>query len=375
MAMRSPWPLEGLSVACRVRSGPVDLYRELFLSASRASKRQAGDADTVLRLVLDRWPDQAPPTQSEGGEGVGGAVDATRAASEGLRLEAPSPGASSGAVTVPCRVGVERARAAWRVVHNDFLTSQLASSGRRTSFVGPRDDDLRRVRTYSTRGRIQRGTASPQAEHQEMRRMRRGWQSAAADEEGLREVGGGRVTHLTDDQSLAMIQKRVAVGDPMAIYTIGRAYDDGRYGLEKDVTRAIELYERAAELGIKDAHYCLGCTYDEGTDVERDAAKAIQHYEAAAMCGYVDARHNLGCEEADTGNHDLALQHFLIAAKMGREDSLNKVRCAFMLGIATKDDYAEALRGYQSAIEEMKSREREQVVALQQFASWLGQKP
>ena len=44
-----------------------------------------GDADTVLRLVLDRWPDQAPPTQSEGGEGVGGAVDATRAASEGLR--------------------------------------------------------------------------------------------------------------------------------------------------------------------------------------------------------------------------------------------------------------------------------------------------
>ncbi|EJK54522.1 hypothetical protein THAOC_25844 [Thalassiosira oceanica] len=45
-----------------------------------------GDADTVLRLVLDRWPDQAPPTQSEGGEGVGGAVDATRAASEGLRV-------------------------------------------------------------------------------------------------------------------------------------------------------------------------------------------------------------------------------------------------------------------------------------------------
>ena len=81
----------------------------------------------------------------------------------------------------------------------------------------------------------------------------------------------------------------------MAIYYLGTQYDYGQYGLEKDVTRAVELYERAAELGVKDAHFNLGCLYDKGTDVEKDTAKAFRHYEAAAMCGHVYARYNLGC--------------------------------------------------------------------------------
>jgi len=58
------------------------------------------------------------------------------------------------------------------------------------------------------------------------------------------------------------------------------------------LTRAIELYERAAELGEKDAHLCLATIYDrlgydEGAGVEKDTAKTIRHYEAAAMRGHV----------------------------------------------------------------------------------------
>ena len=62
----------------------MDRCRELFLGEPGVEAAGAGDdADAVLRLVLDRWPDRAPSTQSEGGDGVGGAVDATRAASGG----------------------------------------------------------------------------------------------------------------------------------------------------------------------------------------------------------------------------------------------------------------------------------------------------
>ena len=60
------------------------------------------------------------------------------------------------------------------------------------------------------------------------------------------------------------------------------------------------------------------------------------------MSGHVSARHNLGCEEFNAGNYDLALQHWMIAAKLGHEKSLNNVKDMFMNGLATKADYAEA---------------------------------
>ena len=165
-------------------------------------------------------------------------------------------------------------------------------------------------------------------------------------------------------QTLAMIQKRVDAGDPVAIYFLGIQYDYGRYGLEKDGARAVELYERAAELGEKDAHFSLGCTYDEGTDVVKDTAKAHRHFEMAAMSGHVAARYNLGCEEMNAGNYDLTLQHCMISAKLGEHDSLNAVKHLFMNGLATKADYAAALRGYQNAVEEMSSPDRDEAESL-----------
>ena len=134
--------------------------------------------------------------------------------------------------------------------------------------------------------------------------------------------------------------------------------------MEKDVTRAVELFERAAELRVKDAQFNLGCLYDDGEDVEKDTAKMIRHWEKAAMCGHVFARCNLGNEEARAGNYDLALQHWMISAKMGHEKSLGNIKDMFMHGLATKADYAEALRGYQSAVEEMRSPDRDEALAL-----------
>ena len=163
-----------------------------------------------------------------------------------------------------------------------------------------------------------------------------------------------------DSEILAMIKKRVDAGDPVAMWSLGNKYALGYHGLEKDVTKAIELWERAAELGDTDAHYNLGCLYREGKDVEKDTAKAIQHCEAAAVKGNAAARYNLGWEESAAGNHDLALQHWMISAKLGDQDSLNGIKEMFMDGLATKADYADALRGHQSAVEEMRSPDRDE---------------
>ena len=82
------------------------------------------------------------------------------------------------------------------------------------------------------------------------------------------------------------------------------------------------------------------------------------------MCGDVSARYNLGNAEHRAKNFDLALQHWLISAKLGEHNSLNKVKTSFMKGLATKADYAAALRGYQSAIEEMSSSDRDEAKSL-----------
>ena len=58
------------------------------------------------------------------------------------------------------------------------------------------------------------------------------------------------------------------------------------------------------------------------------------------------------CVEGDVRNYDLALQHFPMTAKLGIEHSLSDM---FVKGLATKADFAVALHGYQSSVEEMRS--------------------
>ena len=54
-----------------------------------------------------------------------------------------------------------------------------------------------------------------------------------------------------------------------------------------------------------------------------------------------------------------ALKHYMIAAESGESDSLKKIRKLYTNGHATKDDYAKALRAYQTYLAEIKSTQRD----------------
>ena len=150
-----------------------------------------------------------------------------------------------------------------------------------------------------------------------------------------------------------MIQKRVRKGDAVAINHLGERYFYGGLGLAKDVPRAIELWTEAAGLGSSGAHYQLGDTYYNGDGVEKDKPRGIRHWQQAAMKGDALSRDDLGTVEYEEGNYELAVHHWMISAKMGVEESLNAIKEMFKDGQATKAQYAEALRGYQHAMEEM----------------------
>ncbi|EJK60227.1 hypothetical protein THAOC_19466, partial [Thalassiosira oceanica] len=150
-----------------------------------------------------------------------------------------------------------------------------------------------------------------------------------------------------------------------AINFLGDKYYNGELGLAKDVPRAIELWTEAAELGSVDAHLDLGYVYYQphgphGCGVEEDEPRGVRHWQEAAMKGHVFCRHNLGVAEFDNGNHELAVQHWMISAKVGFQRSLNGIKEMFVKGHATKAQYAEALRGFGDAAEEMKSYQREE---------------
>ena len=162
---------------------------------------------------------------------------------------------------------------------------------------------------------------------------------------------------------LAMVQVRVAKNDPQAIHFLGLKYYSGGLGLRKDIRRAYELYTEAAELGSIEALFSLGCAYFDGEDVQEDKAKAFEFFTKAAMQGHVPSRHNLGLIEENKGNYGRAVRHFLISAKMGDEDSLEMIKDMFMSRRATKEQYTEALRGYQDAVEETKSPQRDEAKA------------
>ncbi|EJK59601.1 hypothetical protein THAOC_20149, partial [Thalassiosira oceanica] len=158
--------------------------------------------------------------------------------------------------------------------------------------------------------------------------------------------------------ALAMVQKRVDAEDPEAMAFLGTHYLFGSLGVQKDVKRSMELWTEAAELGSMDAHYELGCLFDNGKEVPQDETKAVRHWEKAAMLGHVLSRFNLGWLEHDNGDYGRAVGHYLISAKMGDKKSLDAIKDMFAGGYVTTVQYAEALRGYQVAEEEMRSPER-----------------
>ncbi|EJK64110.1 hypothetical protein THAOC_15187 [Thalassiosira oceanica] len=197
-----------------------------------------------------------------------------------------------------------------------------------------------------------------------MKRVCRGC-GLAALKRGMRDCAFCRTPmagHVAD--KLSMVLARVAKKDPEGINQLGSKYFFGELGLQKDTKKAVELWtEAAAELGSIEALFCLGNAHHEGEGAQQDKAKGAEFYMKAAMQGHTESRYNLGVIEGEKGNHHRAVRHFMISAKMGHENSVENVKRAFMGGFATKEQYAEALKGYQEAVEEMKSHDRDEAKA------------
>jgi TPR repeat protein len=99
-----------------------------------------------------------------------------------------------------------------------------------------------------------------------------------------------------------------------------------------------------------------------------DIKKEAYHLEEAAIGGHCNARHNLGCVELDFGRKERAVKHFIIAANLGNEKSIEKLMKFYVEGLICKQDFDEALLAYQAAVDATKSPQREAAAAEEEEA-------
>ena len=158
----------------------------------------------------------------------------------------------------------------------------------------------------------------------------------------------------SEEETIKRVMKRIKKhNDPVAMIEIGkRRYHEGDYG------KALQYYAKAAELGDLDAQFLVGGLYHDGQGVEKDMKKAVYHMEQAAIGGHPLARNILASYEVKNKRPDRAVKHLIIAANLGHERSMKELREHYSDGNMNKDEYAAALRGYQSAVNETKSAER-----------------
>ena len=148
------------------------------------------------------------------------------------------------------------------------------------------------------------------------------------------------------------------LNDAGAFRWLGDSYSHGNNGLQKDLRKAFELYNRGAELGLSMCHAKIAYMY-QGEGVEKDEEKSEHHLMLAAIGGVEQARHMFGDMEVSKGNMDRAMKHYMIAARCGYDESLKNVGEGYKAGHVTKDDYAKTMRAHKQSTEDMKSEQRE----------------
>jgi TPR repeat protein len=155
--------------------------------------------------------------------------------------------------------------------------------------------------------------------------------------------------------------KRVAVNDAGAICILANYHCYGSKGVHQDQDRAVELYTRAADLGLnKIAHFCLGTHYHEVGDIK----KTKFHYEAAAMAGHEMARTNIGTLEYNSGNIERAVRHWKIAASTGEHRAMHELRISFEQGHVNRETINSTLFAYNNSCTEMRSEARDKYLRI-----------
>jgi serine/threonine protein kinase len=137
------------------------------------------------------------------------------------------------------------------------------------------------------------------------------------------------------------------------ILTQARCFCTGSDGLQKDETKAVELYKRGSDAGDATAMFNLGICFRNGKGVARDDVGAANMFRRAARAGVPGAMVNLGiCYATGSGvnrNYIKAAELYQRAADADDSGGIYNLGVCYEKGTGVGKNYSKAVRLYESA--------------------------
>ena len=168
----------------------------------------------------------------------------------------------------------------------------------------------------------------------------------------------------TDEEKIDRIKERIEnCNDELSIHILATCYDvGGRWGVPQDSKKAHQLWIRAAELGLREAHHYLSRSYGKyhkERGVDEDDKKELYHLEEAAILGDAASRCDLGMYEGERGNWDKAKKHWMLSASAGCEGCFERIKRGKKKGVVTSNEYKKTLRAYKESLNLTRSAQRD----------------
>jgi TPR repeat protein len=166
--------------------------------------------------------------------------------------------------------------------------------------------------------------------------------------------GEGGPSDLT--RAVALYDEAAERGSSYAANWLGYYYDNGEAGLPVDYERAVAYFRQAAEQGSTTGYYNLGSMYEGGRGVEADPDMARHYYQLASDQGDADATYELAVMywHGDLGYSDEieARRLMELAAERGAELAFGDLGLMLRNGVGGARDLQRAGEMFQRGLDE-----------------------
>ena len=146
--------------------------------------------------------------------------------------------------------------------------------------------------------------------------------------------------------------------EALELYRNAKKYAKGK-GVEKNLTLAFELYQKAAEMGLDSAQNNLGSCYADALGVLEDKDKAFYWYQKAAEQGHALAQANLSsCYALGNGvpiDEKKALEWCQKSAAQGNTKGMMQLAVKYYSGSAVPRDFQKAKELVEQVLEKDKN--------------------
>ena len=153
-------------------------------------------------------------------------------------------------------------------------------------------------------------------------------------------------------KAIECYQKAANLGLPIAQIKLGDCYYDGK-GLIQNYEKAFEWYQLAANQGNPEAQNNIGYCYYSGKGVEKNIKLAIKWYRCAAEQGFAKAQNNLANRyyngDGFAPNYCEAVKWYKEASEQGFADASDSLGDCYYNGQGIGKDYDKAINLYRVA--------------------------